>query len=207
MNYKCHFLVVWLVLFAAGARAQNGRVYERGYYYDSAGRYDGYIAHANDEYNTFLFKIDPEANYIKVTTDRCDSFFFKGKKYITLKNMEVRHHFAPPKQESVYALVLSEGAISLYVALGVSDPARQAPVRFGGLRFYDNYSNIGCLLLERRSDGRRMVPSNKQRVFLKEMAAFIDDRPDIVQKIRDDIYSIENVEVLVLDYNTTTLKK
>lgn len=63
------------------------------------------------------------------------------------------------------------------------------------------------LIILKKNNEELFKPKFTDRKFKKDMSAYLSDCPSLVQKIENDLYTIDNIRQIVIDYNSNCDKK
>lgn len=170
-----------------------------GYYENASGRVEGFIDFQFNSYKKFDFKKELNGKKETITADQCTSFRIDGSStFKVIENITIKVGFGSESPSKAFAEVVNEGRINLYkvyTQISTPDPRPNSFMEFTSI--VENYP------LEKNNNKQYTLahPINKRK-FEKAMIALVQDRSDIVELIKNDIYNFKNIEGLVYDYNS-----
>ncbi|SKD09052.1 hypothetical protein SAMN05660461_4930 [Chitinophaga ginsengisegetis] len=197
--------------FAQKFLENNESYYSTGYYYlpDST-KISGLIKYTFLQPGYFRFKESLTAKAVTITADECIGFHEDGDKadFETLSNVKIPAGLTNRKLSKCFAELRIAGNLNLYlvyfekskpgfstaVAPGISvgtSSVAGGPPRVATSRY---------MLKKKNSDVVQEVPK-KAKQFRKEIAAFLSDKPGIVDFINSHDYTDDEIEMVVQAYN------
>ena len=172
--------------------------YKKGYYFRGTQKVEGYIYFTFDNYESFFFKKELAGKSQKMKLSDCDSFAFENKKFVRIARLTFKVGLSNKAADQAFAEHIIEGPVNLFKVYS----STHAGYTRGGVTLNTGASKVASVFLEKNNSKSYVLASRDPSKFQVELTGFFNDRADIVQKIGSGYYNLNNIEALVIDYNT-----
>jgi len=100
--------------------------------------------------------------------------------------------------------IIIDGKLKLFIYHSTRGPVG---VYVGpGSKWRGKSGDLELVLLKKNND-ELFEPHFSDKKFKKDMSVYLSDCPSVIQKIDNDLYNIDNIRQIVIDYNTNCATK